>query len=110
MRRGAKYEEIASEYLRGLGYRIIGRNYRCRGGEIDIVAIDGGTLVFLEVKGGKGEEFGHPVERFNRRKLERILTCAYLFMEEMGLNLPFRVDLLVVFGGTVEHYKGIGLD
>lgn len=108
--RGAEYEEVASEYLKSLGYRILKRNYRCRIGEIDIVALDGDTLVFVEVKGGRSPELGHPAERFNRRKLSRIIECAYTYMEREGLTLPFRVDLIVVFKGEVEHLKNVGFD
>ncbi len=108
--KGAKYEEIASEYLKNLGYRILERNYRCRTGEIDIVAQDGKILVFVEVKGGRSSEFGHPVERFDRRKLSRIIECAYTFMERKKIELPFRIDLVVVFEGSVEHYKNVGFD
>ena len=108
--KGAEYEEVASEYLKGLGYRILGRNYQCRSGEIDIVALDGDTLVFVEVKGGISSEFGHPVERFDKRKLSRIVECAYSFMEREGLGLPFRVDLIVIFNGEIEHHRNVGFD
>jgi len=77
MRKGAEYEETASEYLNKLGYLIVERNYRCRTGEIDIVAREGDTLVFVEVKGGRSLEFGHPIERFDTKKLDRIIRCAY---------------------------------
>ena len=110
MRKGADYEEVASGYLQSLGYRIIARNYRCAGGEIDIVALDGDVVVFVEVKGGRSLKFGHPLERFDRRKLSRIIGCAYTFMEERELNLPFRVDLIVIFEGKVEHYRNVGFD
>ncbi len=103
MRKGSEYEDIAADYLEGLGYEILERNYHCRGGEIDIVAKDGKELVFVEVKGGRTEEFGHPLERFNRRKLSRIIYCAFQFMEERNIEAKFRVDLIVVLRDRVEH-------
>ncbi len=108
--KGAEYEELASEYLKNLGYLILKRNYRCRTGEIDIIALDGDVLVFVEVKGGISSEFGHPIERFDRKKLTRIIECAYSFMEKEGLGLPFRVDLIVVFNGEIEHHRNVGFD
>ncbi len=107
MKRGKVYEDIAEEFLRSLGYRILWRNFRCRFGEIDIVALDGDTLVFVEVKGGKGDEFGHPAERFTVRKLRRILGCANEFLKKKG-GRPFRVDLIVVLEGRIDHIKNVG--
>ncbi len=108
MRRGQIYEERVADHLRRQGYRILERNYRCRGGEVDIIALDGNELVFVEVKGGRTEDLGHPAERFTRKKLRRILSCAHEFMERKGLRLSFRVDLVVVIEGRVDHFKNVG--
>lgn len=108
MRRGSEYEEIAARYLENLGYLILAKNYHCGSGEIDIVALEGKELVFVEVKGGRDTEFGHPAERFNAKKLTRMLSCVFRFMEERSLDMPFRIDLLVVLEGRVEHYKNLG--
>ncbi len=51
--KGAEYEERAERYLKNLGWEILERNYRCRRGEIDIIAREGRELVFVEVKGGR---------------------------------------------------------
>jgi putative endonuclease len=50
LKKGRCFEDIACEYLTNLGYRILHRNFYCRGGEIDIIALDGDVLVFVEVK------------------------------------------------------------
>lgn len=105
MRRGKVYEDIAEEYLKSIGYRILGRNVRCKRGEVDIVALDGDTLVLVEVKGGRSSAFGHPAERFSREKLRRLISCGY----ELSEGRPFRVDLIVVFRGEVDHIKNVGL-
>ncbi len=60
IRTGKKGEDIAVAYLKSNGYRIVERNYKCLFGEIDIVAKDGNTVVFVEVKSRKSEEFGDP--------------------------------------------------
>ncbi|HLE18234.1 MAG TPA: YraN family protein, partial [Syntrophales bacterium] len=60
IRTGKAGEETAVRHLQKLGYRILERNYRCPVGEIDIVAKDKNTIVFVEVKSRKTEEFGDP--------------------------------------------------
>ncbi len=109
-RKGRGYEEQAVKYLKSRGYKILSRNYHCKSGEIDIVAFKEGTLVFVEVKGASNLDFGHPAERFNRTKLERILKCAYKFMEEKGPRAPFRLDLIVVLQGRIEHFENLWVD
>ncbi len=110
MRRGKKYEDRAVDYLRSIGYRILRRNYHCRFGEIDVIAQDGQQIVFVEVKGGKDLEFGHPAEKFDTRKLSRVIACAYSFLEREGLEKPFRIDLVVVLRSRVEHFKNLGYE
>lgn len=110
MRKGSEYEDLACRYLENLGYSILTRNYHCGVGEIDIIAQDGDTLVFVEVKGGADISFGHPAERFTPKKLNRIVSCAYKFMEEKDLNNEFRIDLLVVLEGKIEHHKNVGYE
>ncbi len=107
MRRGSNYEDMACKYLRGLGYEILTRNYYCGFGELDLVAREGDELVFVEVKGGVDEEFGHPAQRLTPKKFDRIVRCAFRFLEENSLDLPFRIDLIVILGGKVEHYKNV---
>lgn len=106
--KGGEYEERAVRYLEELGWEVLDRNFRCRGGEIDIVAKDGRELVFVEVKGGKNFDFGDPAERFNPRKLSRIIRCAYTFMEKRGLRSYFRVDLIIVRGEDIQHLRNVG--
>ncbi len=106
--KGGDYEERVAIYLTGLGWEVLERNFRCRGGEIDIVARDGRVIVFVEVKGGKNFDFGDPAERFNARKLGRILRCAYSFMEKRNIRSHFRVDLIIVRGEEIEHIRNVG--
>ncbi len=108
--RGKIYEDLALEYLKKKGFRILARNYRCTGGEIDIVALDGNVLVFVEVKGARSEDFGHPAERISKRKLLRIIRCGHRFMEEVNWKGPFRLDALIVLGDKVSHFRNLGLD
>lgn len=108
MRKGVEFEELAVKYLESLGYKVIGRNFHCRRGEIDIIALDGKTLVFVEVKGGKSKDFGDPAERVSRRKLERMLACIEYYLS-MHPTEDYRIDVVVVRGRAVEHIKGAEL-
>ncbi len=108
MKKGEKYENLVLEYLKTSGYKILVRNYRCPEGEIDIVAQEGEDLVFVEVKGEKENPYTHPAERFDQRKLSRIIACAYKFMENYGISSAFRIDLITVKGGEIEHFKNVG--
>ena len=106
MKKGKGYEDIACEYLTSLGYRILHRNFYCRGGEIDIIALDGDVLVFVEVKGTTTKL--NPAERINYKKLQRIYKCA----EEFLLKTPAqecRVDAILVEGGCIVHLKNVSL-
>lgn len=73
---GRRGEEEAAAYLADLGYRIIERNWRCRSGEIDIVAMDGAELVIVEVKTRSGRGFGDPLEAVDPAKLTRLCVLA----------------------------------
>ncbi len=84
-RLGALGEERAEAFLRERGYRIRERNYRCPLGEIDIVAEEGDTIVFVEVKTRKGLAFGWPKEAVGRRKMRKLSQVASFYLKEKGL-------------------------
>ena len=83
---GAKYERIAAEYLETQGYEILEKNYRCHGGEIDLVAKDGEYLVFCEVKYRKDNSSGHPLEAVDKKKQNIIVRCAQFYLMEHSLE------------------------
>ncbi len=96
-RRGDAGEQLAASFLQQLGYRIAARNYRLRVGEIDIVAWDGPTLVFVEVKTKTQQAFGQPEEMVGRRKqltLERV-AMAYIQRHEHH-HIDIRFDVVAV--------------
>lgn len=90
-------EDLACKFLEQLGYRIIERNFRIRGGEIDIIARDGKTLVYIEVKTRGQKTFGLPEEAVNRFKV-RFLERAAKFYRAKRKNLPEleRIDVVSV--------------
>lgn len=94
---GKTGEDLAEIYLKSHGYKIIERNYRIRGGEIDIIAIDGKTLVYVEVKTRTSHKFGLPQESVTPAKI-RFLERAAKFYRNSRKNLPEleRIDVLAI--------------
>ena len=88
--RGARYEELAAAFLEKQGYVILEKNFFCRTGEIDIIAREGDTLVFVEVKYSKDLAAGDPAEAVNERKQEKIRKAAafYLYARGFVRNSP----------------------
>jgi len=93
---GQRGENVAARYLRNLGYKIIVRNFRCDLGEIDIVAKDGKTLVFVEVKTRAYDE-PTPEEQVNEVKRHQITKSAKLYLSRYGTpQPPARFDVVAV--------------
>ena len=90
-------EYLACQYLKQNGYKILERNFRIRGGEIDIVAQDGSLLVFVEVKTRYSHEFGLPKEAMTPWKIKYLLKTAqfYLVKNKWG-NKQYRLDFVGV--------------
>lgn len=100
-------EELACHFLKEQGYKIIERNFRIRGGEIDIVALDGQTLVYVEVKTRTQKIFGTPEESVTFHKI-RFLQRAAKFYRNSRRNLPQleRIDVLSIdLEPKVPHFK-----
>ena len=105
---GSHYEDEAAEYLKSRGMRILARNYYTRVGELDVVALDGETLVFIEVKYRAGITCGDPVEAVGPRKQQKIRRVAQIFMNQYRFpeDTLCRFDVVAINGdGTVAHYK-----
>jgi putative endonuclease len=107
---GRMGEDVAAKILKEAGYRIIERNYRCRGGEVDIVALDGKTVVFVEVKTRSSEEYGPPQLAVDGRKQRQLTRAAMTYLKEKRLltwSARFDVVGIVVRGKSheVEHIK-----
>ena len=97
IRTGKKGEDIAVVYLKSAGYRIVERNYKCLFGEIDIVAKDGDTVVFVEVKSRKSEEFGDPQVAVGLEKQKKISKISLKYLEEKHLyHCNARFDVVAI--------------
>lgn len=103
-------ERMAAAALRERGYRIVEHNFRCRQGEIDLVAEDAQDLVFVEVKTRRGNSFGQPEEAVNaakRRKLVEVASC-YLDSRAVDPDRAWRIDVVAVQfsqDGTFEEIR-----
>ncbi|TNC26224.1 YraN family protein [Mumia zhuanghuii] len=94
---GVHGENVAAEFLQGQGMQVLARNWRCRWGEIDIVARDGDTVVFCEVKTRRTTAYGSPLEAVTPRKAARLRRLTGLFLAENDVSAPLvRIDVIGV--------------
>ena len=94
---GRRGEELAARYLEADGYRVVGRNYRCRLGEIDLVAERDQELVFVEVRTKRQPCMVYPEETVTWAKAARLVRLAQHYLVETGQEeRPWRVDLIAV--------------
>ncbi|MCB0932175.1 MAG: YraN family protein [Mycobacterium sp.] len=116
---GALGEQVAVEYLVGLGLHIAQRNWRCRYGELDIIAVEGdgrqgGTAVFVEVKTRSGDGFGGLEQAVTPQKVRRIRRLAGIWLSgQDAVWSHVRIDVIGVrIGGRrtpeVMHLRGVG--
>jgi putative endonuclease len=104
--KGKAGEDLACKYLEACGYRIIERNYQYGHGEIDIVAMDGEELVFVEVKSRKSLEFGEPEFAFTRNKLNQVRKIASAYLVEHDLRDQIcRIDAVAVLFQSGQRPK-----
>jgi putative endonuclease len=110
---GQDGEELAAAHLTAAGMEVLARNWRCREGELDIVARDGDALVFVEVKTRSGTAFGEPSEAVGRVKARRIhvLACRWLAEERPAGSHVLRFDVVAVvrrrgFAPEIVHLRG----
>lgn len=106
-RKGARWEEKAAIYLTDMGYRIIEMNYRCKAGEIDIIARDNGYYVFAEVKYRSSNEYGNPLEAVTPAKQRRIRRVAQVYLLEHGISMYVncRFDVIGILNGEITLIK-----
>ena len=83
---GQEGERAAERYLGKKGYKLIERNYRCSGGELDLIVIDRRVIVFVEVKTRTGQSFGTPLEAVEFRKQQRMIRAAQSYLASKGLH------------------------
>ena len=101
---GKQGEELAVKFLRKKGYKIKVCNYKTRLGEIDIIAGDGETLVFVEVKTRESLMYGQPFESVNNHKKKKLAMVAMLYLKKYAEVPPCRFDVVSIYinNGTPE--------
>lgn len=96
---GRRNERIAARHLRWRGYRIVARNFKAAGAEIDLVALDGDTLVFVEVKARRSLAAGRPEEAVHWHKQRQIRRAADMFARRSRVrDRPVRFDIVAITG------------
>lgn len=105
--KGSIYEQKTADYLKEKGCDILEMNYRCRFGEIDVVAKDDQQLVFVEVKYRKTKHHGDPSESVTYHKKRHIIQVAKWYVMEHQLHgHPVRFDVATFKGEQLTYYKG----
>jgi len=95
-------EKFAVKYLEQIGYKILERNFECKQGEIDIIAIDNEELVFIEVKTRTNIKFGTPVEAVNQNKQKHLLKAVRYYLHSRNLESEFvSIDVVEIY--MFEH-------
>lgn len=105
-------EDVAEQFLRQKGYKILFRNWRAERGDIDIIARDGDCVVFVEVKSGSTEKYGPPELRVTQSKKRQLYKLASAFLqksEELEIEAEaYRFDVVVIDGNQnqyeIRHY------
>ncbi len=111
-RLGAEGERVAAQFLTSAGYRVVERNVRFPVGEVDVIAWDGQTLCFVEVRSTSSEEWGGPLASVTERKRRRLIRAAQWYLQGLRELPPYtRFDVVAVrWDGsrqpTVEHIRG----
>ncbi|HWS58371.1 MAG TPA: YraN family protein [Actinotalea sp.] len=106
-------EDVAATYLQRAGWQLLDRNWRGRGGELDIVALEGTELVVVEVKTRSGDGFGHPAEAVTPVKLARLRRLTGQWLAGHDLHpASVRIDILAIRtarrgAASVEHLRGV---
>lgn len=104
---GRRGEELAVKYLLNKGYEILVRNYRCKIGEIDVVARHAQALIFVEVRSSSSLAFGWPHESVNHKKKSKLRMVAQYYIQSTCYNLPVRFDVIGISFGTDGQLKSI---
>jgi len=99
---GAAAEQIAADYLVRQGLILVARNFRCRGGEIDLIMRDGETLVFVEVRSRSRSDFGGAAASITASKQARIILAARHYLAQHSMDAPCRFDAVLLQAGQLQ--------
>jgi len=101
--RGENAEEQAHKFLINKGLKPVCRNYRCKQGELDLIMTDHHTLVIIEVRFRKTDQYGSAVESVTRAKQSRIIAATHIYLSSQKADRPVRFDVVAISGnGNLE--------
>ncbi|MGL5273131.1 MAG: YraN family protein [Phocaeicola sp.] len=101
---GKAGEEVAANYIRNKGYRVLHRNWRSGKKELDIIAEYEGVLIVIEVKTRQHIEFGRPEEAVTNKKIKHIVASTDAYLRKFCIDLPVQFDIITVIG-KIEPFK-----
>ena len=101
---GRRGESAAAEYLKKKRYRIVGMNYACRFGEIDLIAENRDSVVFVEVKTRHSQDFGSPAEAVNFKKQKNLLLSINSYLKYKNIEQSWRFDVISIVGTVGQEY------
>ena len=103
---GKKHEQEAADFLKNLKYKIIEQNFKLLPvGEIDIIAKDKNTIVFVEVKYRKTKDFGTPAEFVTKSKQKKVIKTALCYIKKNNIKADIRFDVISICQNEIEHIK-----
>ncbi|HEY1026404.1 MAG TPA: YraN family protein [Pseudomonas sp.] len=106
---GRAAEQAARQHLERNGLRLIEQNWRCRLGELDLVMLDGDTVVFVEVRARRHSAWGGALESIDARKRGKLIKAAELFLQQQSrwARHPCRFDVVAISTGAATHLDWI---
>lgn len=103
---GAFGEDMACEYLSECGFRVLERNFSCRAGEVDIIAVQCDTVVFIEVKTRSSDKYGLPAEAVSKGKQQKIVKTALYYMQKKRLlDYMCRFDVMEIIVDEEDNHQ-----
>jgi putative endonuclease len=102
---GAAAEDRAVAFLAQQGLKLVARNFRCRGGEIDLIMRDGGSLVFVEVRARARNDFGGAAASITAAKQARIILAARHYLAQHRVDAPCRFDAVLIQAGQLQWLR-----
>jgi putative endonuclease len=101
-------EQLAEKFLRSRGLEILANNFHTREGEVDIIARDSKTILFVEVKARRSQKFGSALESVDDAKIDKIVAAGEKWLvENKQENADWRVDVITIEGGKLRWVKGV---
>ncbi len=106
---GERGEQLAAEFLKKLGYEVVAQNFYTTFGEVDLICRAGEQLIFVEVKLRNSNKYGTALEAVTPKKLAKVVLAAQEWLQRNNLeNSNWRVDIVTIEDGKIEHYQNIG--